>query len=590
MYGKIGQISPQLVLLFSVAWILQATRAIDNECGCSRRIFDFDFILDSVRLHRSRKLLCCIPGIQNYPNATIAWTFQGEPLQPNSSNVLKKRCNDRILFLTNATESGNYTCSVIHKDGTEDSFTTSLTVYPSEEYLQKPSMITLSKDVYALEGQSAKFTCQAIVGKSLEAFFPPEITWLHIFPNGTLRFVPDDVEQSTPEIIDNVISGTVEIKSVTQEHYGIYLCKVTNSYGSSKKKVNLIHGVPPDERAMRNWMMYLVAGITTLIAALWVFYSGWRCRWSLVTTYKELFYKKTIEGGFIYDVFIVHGEMASTWVREVLTQTLEDTYGYTCYLLNRDLLAGEQYTEAIPQAMSKCRRILVVITPCLLESQWAKWALHHGIDTRLRRQARIFALVLQELGDNILTSETAGFLETLQMIKSIKVPRSCSFTELNEENQSEREYSKATNEFGNMVDFKLSVPSSLSEGSFSRSSKNQRLTNMITGSNHASRENLDEHEPSHCLVKKTCDATTATYMDSHDLIDPGTPCSITPFILPSGKDSHRGIENQEGCGSALNCIGHACCGDPEILFWQKVRIRLDPPSVRQRHITAETIA
>lgn len=42
-----------------------------------------------------------------------------------------------------------------------------------------------------------------------------------------------------------------------------------------------------------------------------------------------------------YDVFLVHGNSVYRWVWSVLLPTLEDTFGYTCFLPQRDMCGGD---------------------------------------------------------------------------------------------------------------------------------------------------------------------------------------------------------------------------------------------------------
>ena len=51
--------------------------------------------------------------------------------------------------------------------------------------------------------------------------------------------------------------------------------------------------------------------------------------------------------------------------------------------------------ESILESLEKCRRVVVVMTPCLLDSPWATWATYSGIQTALTSRARILALVLK---------------------------------------------------------------------------------------------------------------------------------------------------------------------------------------------------
>lgn len=75
---------------------------------------------------------------------------------------------------------------------------------------------------------------------------------------------------------------------------------------------------------------------------------------------------------------------------------------------------------------------------------------------------------------------------------------------------------------------KLTIPDIMLNNSMSSSPRSQRLSNMITGSNAASKEDLGSE------VKKMEVGGSVMFKEKdHELQDPGSPNSVTPFIIPS---------------------------------------------------------
>lgn len=85
------------------------------------------------------------------------------------------------------------------------------------------------------------------------------------------------------------------------------------------------------------------------------------------------------------------------------------------------------------------------------------------------------------------------------------------------------------------TELKLIIPDNLLSSSMSGSPRSQRLSNMITGSNTASREDLDADKDK---KPEVCRSVMFT-MEDHDTQDPGSPNSVTPFIIPWNNDSGR---------------------------------------------------
>lgn len=99
---------------------------------------------------------------------------------------------------------------------------------------------------------------------------------------------------------------------------------------------------------------------------------------------------------------------------------------------------------------------------------------------------------------------------------------------------------------------KLTIPEINLSTSMSNSPKSQRLSNMITGSNTASKEDLGFED------KKTAVSGSVMFIGTdHDLPDPGSPNSVTPFIIPSNYDACQ--PNSDGMVSNTN--DHVCWYD-----------------------------
>lgn len=123
------------------------------------------------------------------------------------------------------------------------------------------------------------------------------------------------------------------------------------------------------------------------------------------------------------------------------------------------------------------------------------------------------------------SSNTFGILKILRVVKKIVVPDACGLKD------NEESIGIATTEDKNeqqTSQLQLTIPEIRVESDWSGSPKKQRLSNMILGSKNTSRENLDEEKD-----KEVGGEGPIIYNQNDGLEDPGSPCSITPFIMPS---------------------------------------------------------
>ncbi|XP_064094559.1 X-linked interleukin-1 receptor accessory protein-like 2 isoform X2 [Macrobrachium nipponense] len=458
----------------------------------------------------------------------------------------------------------------------------------SNGFQEGPKDVKARSEVCSWKGGSVNLTCEGMVGKPEgDSDSEASIEWFKLV-DGELDYLPDAVNPTAPTVAsDGTIKSTIVFNSVESDNFGIYVCNVKNMYSAIVRNISFIEGDPQYCGTVNASKMSVLVLAPIAFIILAIPYLGWRFRTTVKLMYKERRHKKYTRDGFLRDVFIVHGNKASSWVFSELVHTLEEKYGYSCYVPVRDMLGGDQYAEAISKEMRKCRRVLVVVTPCLLQSQWASWSATHGIGTCFKSSS-ILRLVLQDFGNDALSSETAVFLKTLKPIAMLKVPKACRLQEkdipaMDEDEEPRKNLGNGF--FGDHLGENTSVL--MTESSLSPSPKHQRLSNMITGSNNTSRETLNEGHDCRKEEQKKVVVPPVIYLEDIDCAkEPGSPCSVTPFILPTCKNREQ---DSPPCFPFLNCMRAVFIGDPETVFWQKVRLFLDPPTVR-RKITLESMA
>ncbi|XP_068205959.1 X-linked interleukin-1 receptor accessory protein-like 2 isoform X2 [Palaemon carinicauda] len=541
---------------------------------------------DIASIGLSRYVSCCTFLSLGYddPNAAVVWTFNGKPVEGmgKSKHLI---CDNQTIYIekVEASDEGNYTCAITASNGTKGSITTSLEVSESSGFQEGPKDVTAPSQKCSWKGDPANLTCQGMVGKPGNGN-RASIHWF-IWVDGEPEFLPDDVIPITTKIDkDGIMRSSLVFKSVTSEHFKVYRCMVKNSYRAIERNISFIEGDPEycTRVNVSKLSVLVIAPVACLLLAVLCLW--WRFSTTLRIKCKERKHRKYARDTFLRDVFIVHGNQASSWVSSVLVSTLEENYGYTCYIPDRDMLGGEQYAEAISNEMRKCRRVLVVVTPCLLQSQWAFWSAHHGISTCFKSSS-ILGVVLQEFGNHAISSETTVLLKTLKPIETLKVPRALQgLVPLNEYKELPEKSRHSL--FGDRLGENTSAL--VIESSLSPSPKNQRLSNMITGSNNSSREVLNERYDCQ-QEKKDLDPPVIYVEDTDNAVDPGSPCSITPFILPTCQTKDNGMQDSPPCYPFFNCMRAVFVGDPETVFWQKVRLFLDPPTLR-RKLTIESTA
>nr|XP_045609133.1 single Ig IL-1-related receptor-like isoform X3 [Procambarus clarkii] len=577
------------MLLFS-PWMIQPGDSQAGTCPCDRLMMAKTQVPlpdDTIGASRSGNINCCVAHFLGYPDrsASVLWSFKGEnfPWSQEISTFRKHPCYPETLETNGAlpTDMGNYTCTVTSSNGTIVTKTMQLDIEDNTDYREAPMGSLMSSDTLATLGANVSFTCEAFVGSSPGAF-NPSVVWTKFFPNGSVHTwakVLPNVKLRTFSDKKGMLTSQLTIRGVKAVHFGSYNCSITNSYGALKRNVKLTEGVPPTHVIMEQYKAAVVATVA-VVAVMVVALCVWcRCRLQMALYWRHR--TSRVKDGYQYDVFVVHGESASCWVWSVLLPALEDTCGYTCFLPQRDMCGGDQVAESMLGAISRCRRVVVVVSPCLLASPWAVWATYSGIHAALTSPVRILALLLQEVTIQANSPEKNTLIGILKVVRKVRVPVVCGWQPADGE-ESRLDDAVAIRLEGKDPhrELKLDIPENKVEVTWSNSPKSQRLSNMITGSNAASREDLEADKD-----KKTEVGGTVIYTEGDfGLQDPGSPCSVTPFILAPCRRTRAASFTV--CQSLCRCMQVVCVGDREQQFWQTVRLRLGPPSLRNLDTTA----
>ncbi|XP_064090124.1 interleukin-1 receptor accessory protein-like [Macrobrachium nipponense] len=401
-------------IIFFLPFLLDVPRveagATMDDCICSSYSFEVDAHLRSpgmrpindklVGVGRSQVIICCAQGVLGRETTnssfTVSWFLNGTPLLDSQSTFEPKTdCRNETLSSKAAkmSDRGNYTCIVTTAEGEQASETTQLIVISKGGNHEGVKGVEIDKCkseascvLQARLSQKLNITCSALVGSSSSY-----MEWL---PRSCSTKLQPCLEFDEVKVKDgsDFMTNTMTIRSVTKEHFTTFTCLADNAAGPPKNKTITIQEEEPTVAELAALVCIMLMILVFIIA-----FALSRCHWALALWAKSLWRKRfpTDSGDFIHDVFLVYANSATPWVMNYLLPVLETTHGYKCYVPDRDMLAGEDFAETVCEKLAKSRRVLVIVSPSLLDSMWDVWTVLQSINTYLTSQIGVVAAILE---------------------------------------------------------------------------------------------------------------------------------------------------------------------------------------------------
>ncbi|XP_059356656.1 interleukin-1 receptor type 1-like [Carassius carassius] len=312
------------------------------------------------RLNRKEELMstkditCLLPHIFEIdPQAQVTWRNNCHPLNVTNSKVLPiNRSKDMI---------GLYTCFVSFTFGGQNysaAQTTEIYSRSKDYVVTKPEIIYPKEETQKVTlGESYILNCKALVGKNDGG--ETLIYWYNGLKNLELDYNISIVKEGERDYM----LSTLYIPEVTEEHlYNNFTCVVSHPAGSDFGNVLLI---PVSQNERYYWIgVGLVVLLILLCAVAFLF------RVDLVLAYRAVCSSSAISSdGKSYDAYVsyLHGDQhgstsAVTFALDILPAVLEDLYDYNLFISGRDGLPGEAVHEVIADTISRCRRLIIILT------------------------------------------------------------------------------------------------------------------------------------------------------------------------------------------------------------------------------------
>ncbi|XP_060118167.1 single Ig IL-1-related receptor isoform X1 [Heteronotia binoei] len=168
------------------------------------------------------------------------------------------------------------------------------------------------------------------------------------------------------------VSSALDVNVTTDENYGDFACLVRNS--------TAVFTLQKSAEAAGHLGAVLAAFIIlTLLILMSVTYV--KCRLNVLLWYRNRYGDLEINDGKLYDAYVSYANSTDDrkFVNFIMKPQLENRYGYKLFLDDKDILPNSEPSADLIMNVSRCRRLIVVLSNAYLEQEWCNSNFREGL-------------------------------------------------------------------------------------------------------------------------------------------------------------------------------------------------------------------
>lgn len=218
-------------------WLLVVVGVVQAEDHCSENRYNSSLGTEHLQftkevadreyaiLGQFKSLHCCAKGYRS-----IEWFKNGQPYpwgSEISSLIVYPEAANQTIYTHRISEKdiGNYTC-VLRND--TSAIRHDIELQLQEDKPDNPLPTFKPKDMIVNLGETARFYCEAFVGKLDLPDATNKIVWMQMFDDKPAATVADANQLNVTREDGQIIGSYLSIPKIQQHHYGRYRCQITS--------------------------------------------------------------------------------------------------------------------------------------------------------------------------------------------------------------------------------------------------------------------------------------------------------------------------------------------------------------------------
>ncbi|NXX75061.1 SIGIR protein, partial [Urocolius indicus] len=170
---------------------------------------------------------------------------------------------------------------------------------------------------------------------------------------------------------ERLLASVLQLNLTQDTDFGVFACWVGNATATfTLRRAEAAGHVPAVLAAL------LVLALLMLVAGLYV-----RCRLSVLLWYRNRYGELEMNDGKLYDAYVSHAASPDDrkFVHFIVKPQLENRYGYKLFLDEQTILPSSEPSADLIMNVSRCRRLVVVLSVAYLEQDWCNSSFREGL-------------------------------------------------------------------------------------------------------------------------------------------------------------------------------------------------------------------
>ncbi|NWX30861.1 SIGIR protein, partial [Notiomystis cincta] len=170
---------------------------------------------------------------------------------------------------------------------------------------------------------------------------------------------------------EQFLASVLQLNLTHDADFGVFACWIRNATATfTLRRADMVGHMPAVLAAL------LVLVLLVLLAVLYV-----RCRLNVLLWYQDRYRELEINDGKLYDAYVSHATASADrkFVHFIMKPQLENRHGYKLFLDEQNILPNSEPSADLLMNISRCRRLIVVLSVAYLEQDWCNSRFREGL-------------------------------------------------------------------------------------------------------------------------------------------------------------------------------------------------------------------